>query len=235
MALAIGENQKIQSIDWAGIDTVLLDMDGTLLDLQFDNTFWLHTVPERYAELNQLSSEEAKRSLVPIFESQTGSLNWYCLDFWSDTLGIDIATLKREEANRIGWRPHAESFLKKLRASHCEAILITNAHPTTLEIKLEKLTFAPLLDKLYTSHEFGAPKESPAFWERLQKAQPFDPKRTLFVDDSEHVLVAAADYGVEYLVTLRQPDSQQEPRTTTRFPSIHHFDEIFAGLPDHDS
>ena len=235
MALAIGENQKIQSIDWAGIDTVLLDMDGTLLDLQFDNTFWLHTVPKRYAELNQLSGEEAKRSLAPIFESQTGSLNWYCLDFWSDTLGIDIATLKREESGGIGWRPHAESFLKKLRASHCEAILITNAHPTTLEIKLEKLTFAPLLDKLYTSHEFGAPKESRTFWEQLQRSQPFDPKRTLFVDDSEHVLVAAEDYGVEYLLTLRQPDSQQAPRVVTRYPSIHHFDEIFSGLPEHDS
>ena len=191
MALAIGENQKIQSIDWAQIDTVLLDMDGTLLDLHFDNTFWLHTVPEHYAALNQVSGEEAKRSLAPIFEGQTGSLNWYCLDFWSDTLGFDIATLKRKEAHGIGWRPHAESFLQKLRASHCEAILITNAHPTTLEIKLEKLTVAPLLDKLYTSHEFGAPKESRTFWEQLQRSQPFDPKRTLFVDDSEHVLVAA--------------------------------------------
>jgi len=235
MALAIGENQKIQSIDWAQIDTVLLDMDGTLLDLHFDNTFWLHTVPEHYAALNQVSGEEAKRSLAPIFESQTGSLNWYCLDFWSDTLGFDIATLKRKEAHGIGWRPHAESFLQKLRASHCEAILITNAHPTTLEIKLEKLTFAPLLDKLYTSHEFGAPKESRTFWEQLQRSQPFDPKRTLFVGDSEHVLVAAEDYGVGYLLTLRQPDSQQEPRVVTRYPSIHHFDEIFAGLPEHDS
>ena len=28
-------------IDWQSIDDVLLDMDGTLLDLHYDATFWL--------------------------------------------------------------------------------------------------------------------------------------------------------------------------------------------------
>ncbi len=35
-------------IDWDNIDTVLLDMDGTLLDLGFDNWFWQPHVPEQY-------------------------------------------------------------------------------------------------------------------------------------------------------------------------------------------
>ena len=29
---------------WRDIDTVLLDMDGTLLDLHYDNHFWLEPV-----------------------------------------------------------------------------------------------------------------------------------------------------------------------------------------------
>ncbi|MGD8938682.1 MAG: haloacid dehalogenase, partial [Gammaproteobacteria bacterium] len=37
-------------IDWTQIDTVLLDMDGTLLDLHFDNHFWREHVPLRYGE-----------------------------------------------------------------------------------------------------------------------------------------------------------------------------------------
>ena len=32
-------------IDWTRIDTILLDMDGTLLDLGFDNFFWREHVP----------------------------------------------------------------------------------------------------------------------------------------------------------------------------------------------
>ncbi|MDH3916294.1 MAG: haloacid dehalogenase, partial [Chromatiales bacterium] len=34
--------------DWSTVDTVLLDMDGTLLDLRFDNYFWQELVPSRY-------------------------------------------------------------------------------------------------------------------------------------------------------------------------------------------
>ncbi|MCP4043692.1 MAG: haloacid dehalogenase, partial [Gammaproteobacteria bacterium] len=34
-------------INWNSIHTVLLDMDGTLLDLHFDNQFWLEHVPLR--------------------------------------------------------------------------------------------------------------------------------------------------------------------------------------------
>ena len=37
-------------INWPQIDTVFLDMDGTLLDLHFDNHFWREHMPRRYAE-----------------------------------------------------------------------------------------------------------------------------------------------------------------------------------------
>ena len=42
-------------IDWEHIDTVLLDMDGTLLDLHFDNYFWTQHLPGVYARENRLS------------------------------------------------------------------------------------------------------------------------------------------------------------------------------------
>ena len=44
-----------QVLDWDSIDTVLLDMDGTLLDLHFDNHFWLEFVPHKYAELKGIA------------------------------------------------------------------------------------------------------------------------------------------------------------------------------------
>ena len=37
-------------LDWTSIDTVLLDMDGTLLDLRFDNWFWQEHVPDALRE-----------------------------------------------------------------------------------------------------------------------------------------------------------------------------------------
>lgn len=231
MALHIAQGKSVSAVTWSRIDTVLLDMDGTLLDLRFDNDFWNRAVPEHYAERNSLSVAEARTRLNPVFERERGRLNWYCLDFWSDELGFDVAALKRTLADGIAWRHAARGFLDRLRASHCDVILITNAHPETLRIKMEQIDLAPWFNHLLTSHQFGAAKESQDFWQRLRDQHPFNPERTLFMDDSESVLAAAETFGVRHLITLRQPDSSEPARVETRFPAIHHFDEIFDGLP----
>ena len=71
------------ALPWRDIDTVLLDMDGTLLDLHFDNHFWMEHLPQRYAELHGVSRAMAEMELQPLFERNAGQLQWYCLDFWS--------------------------------------------------------------------------------------------------------------------------------------------------------
>jgi HAD superfamily hydrolase (TIGR01509 family) len=231
MALHIAQGSAVNAVTWSSIDTVLLDMDGTLLDLHFDNDFWNRAIPEHYGQLNGLTIGEARHQLNPLFEREQGKLNWYCLDFWSQNLGFDVATLKRQLADGVAWRHAARDFLDRLKASHCDVILITNAHPETLRIKMERIDLSPWFNHVLTSHQFGAAKESPQFWEQLMDAHPFDRQRTLFVDDSESVLAAAERFGVAHLLTLRQPDSSQPVRPDTRYPSIHHFDEIFDGLP----
>ena len=55
----------IATLPWPDIDTVLLDMDGTLLDLHFDNHFWLELLPQRYAELHGISRAMAELELAP--------------------------------------------------------------------------------------------------------------------------------------------------------------------------
>jgi len=234
MALNVHTDKSVLGVDWAAIETVLLDMDGTLLDLRFDTEFWTEIVPATYAQKEGIGLEAARAYLNPIHTRETGHLNWYCLDFWSEVVGFDIAQLKQAHAAKISWRPEAENFLRKLRASHCEVILITNAHPDTLRIKLQQIQLEPWLDKIFTSHSFSAPKEYQTFWQKLQAASAFEPQRTLFIDDSESVLASAEHYGVAHLITLRQPDSSQSKRTQTQYPAVLHFDELFEGLPNCD-
>ncbi len=231
MALSVHSDGSVLGVDWSKIQTVLLDMDGTLLDLRFDTEFWTQTVPARYAAEQGISFDSARDRLDPIHKRESGHLNWYCLDFWSETVGFDVAELKRQHCAGIAWRPQAENFLRRLRASHCRAVLVTNAHPETLNIKLEQIGLAGWLDEIHSSHTFSAPKEYQSFWEQLQVRCPFDPKQTLFIDDSESVLASAETYGVSFLVTLRQPDSSQAARGHTTYPAVLHFDELFQGLP----
>lgn len=218
-------------IDWNHIDTVLLDMDGTLLDLHFDNYFWMQHVPRAFAEKHQISEAESSERLHGEFNTGVGTLDWYSLDYWSERLQLDIPALKRELQHMVAVRPYTVEFLTQLHESHRDVVMVTNAHRKTLEIKMDHVDITGWFDRVVVSHELDAPKEEQAFWHRLQELHPFNPARTLLIDDTERVLESARDYGIAHLLTLLQPDSQRQKRIDTRFPGIHHFDEIMPGEP----
>ncbi len=213
------------TLDWANIDTVLLDMDGTLLDLHYDNYFWLTHLPQRYAEAHQVSLESAQKTLHAHIKAHEGTLNWYCLEHWSQALGLDIRALKEEVKHKIRVRPHVTPFLQRLRDLGKKLVLITNAHPQSLHLKLEITQIDQYLDMVLSSHQFQHPKEAQAFWRALQAHEHFDPARTLFIDDTVRILRSAQDFGIAHLLCIHQPDSQQ-PRVVTDYPAVHHFDEI---------
>ncbi len=217
-------------INWKNCDTVLLDMDGTLLDLNFDNHFWHEFVPRKYAEKNALSVDEAKRKLMPQFKQMEGRLEWYCLDYWTDALELDIVGLKVEIAGLISVLPHVVDFLEALKRAQKRVLLVTNAHRGSLDLKMEKTCLQPFFDAIISSHDFGAAKENALFWEHLQEAQHFDREKTLMVDDSLAVLNAAREFGIGYLVTISQPDSKKPAREIEDYPAINDFRELMQGL-----
>ena len=211
-------------IDWHDIDTVLLDMDGTLLDLAFDNYFWQDYVPRQYALQKQVTDSEALATLSEWIGRHQGTLNWYCLDFWSDELGLDIAGLKRKVAERIGYRPGAEQFLQSLHDSGRRVIMVTNAHPDALSLKVERTGIDRYFHELVSSHSYRAAKEEQAFWSALQQQHPFQSPRTLLVDDSLPVLSSAQQYGIGHLWSILHPDSSAPARHhTDPFPAIVDF------------
>ena len=213
-------------IDWNDIDTVFLDMDGTLLDLQFDSHFWYHHLPQRFAEAYGLSFEEAQADLTGRYRAMRGTLQWYCADYWSQALGLDVVALKHEIRHRVTRMPHAEEFLVRVNASGRPCYLVTNAHPEFVDIKLEESELRAHFRKVVSSHEFNTPKESPEFWERLRSAVAHEPARTLMVDDDQEVLAHAEQAGIGSLVTVRQPDSGQPAREALDYPSIRDFSDI---------
>ena len=212
--------------DWNHIDTVLLDMDGTLLDLYFDNHFWLSHLPRRYAELRAIPEEEARNRLKAAYAREAGTLNWYCVDYWTRELGLDILSLKMEVSHLIRYREDARHFLEKLHEMGKRVVLATNAHGKVVRLKLQRTGLDKWVDRIVVSHDLGAPKEDQAFWHALHKIEPFNPERTLFVDDSLPVLHAAHRYGIRHLIHVRTPDSRQAPQPPGPFNGILSFSEI---------
>jgi len=187
-------------LNWSQIDTVLLDMDGTLLDLHFDWNFWMEVIPEAYACKNEMELDEAKTIIREKIHSQTGTLNWYCLDYWTETLNLPIAEIKQGLKHQIKVHPEVMDFLAKLKQLNKNVIMVTNAHRDSLALKLEMTEIGDYFDTLISSHDFGIPKEKIEVWSEIQKITPYDPSRTLLIDDNLHALQTAKDYGIAYPV-----------------------------------
>ncbi len=217
-------------IDWREVDTVLLDMDGTLLDLRFDNYFWQEYLPQRYAERRKLSLAQAKDELFPVMRRIEGTIDWYCVDYWSRVLEIDIVALKREVDHLIGFRAKAKRFLAALAAAGKRRVLVTNAHRASLALKCERTALHEHVDAMVSAHDFRVPKEDPAFWQHLQQVEPFDPHRTALLDDTPRVLRSARGYGIRHLLGVAQPDSTQAAREWREFGAVTDFEQIMPAL-----
>jgi putative hydrolase of the HAD superfamily len=211
---------------WHEIDTVLLDLDGTLLDLAFDNYVWLGRIPELYAEAHGLSVPEAQAALAPKFRALQGTLDWYCIEHWSRALEIDIEGVHRDEAHRIAWLPGARGFLERLRELRKRLVLLTNSHPTTLAIKHEQTGVLDYFDAAFSSKQFGAPKEDARFWSEARAAEPFEPARSVFVDDSAVVLRAARAAGIRWVFAVRRPDTSRRGHAHEEFTAVDSVAEL---------
>ena len=216
-------------IPWKGVDTVLLDMDGTLLDLHYDNHFWQVYVPEKFALRHGLPAEEAHAECFRRYNAKAGTLQWYCVDYWSEQLELDIVQLKEELAHLIAVHPDVTEFLAALRAYGKRVVLVTNAHRKSLNLKMERTGLAVHFDALHVSHEYGIAKEDSAFWAALRRVEPFDPARTLLVDDSLPVLRSAKTYGIAHLCAVLRPDTRLPDKDVGEFGAIRRFADI---MPD---
>ena len=217
-------------LDWEKIDTVLLDMDGTLLDLSFDNHFWKEFVPLHFAKKQGLSIETAKLQLEPGFKNMEGKLEWYCLDYWSEVLELDIAGLKAEVSMLIKVLPFVVELLEKIHQSPKKVFLVTNAHRDSLALKMEKTCLGDFFDGIVSAHDFGFPKEQADFWHLLQALVPFDKQSTLLIDDNLAALHSARQFGIAYLIAVSKPDTGLPKKVITGFPAIEDFRALMTGL-----
>ncbi|HBE9182056.1 GMP/IMP nucleotidase [Serratia fonticola] len=220
----------VPEFDWHDIDTVLLDMDGTLLDLEFDSHFWLTLVPQALSEQRAIPFDDASKIIHQEYLAVQHTMNWYCFDYWSERLGLDIYQMTSEVGNRARLREDTQPFLQALRDAGQRTILLTNAHPHSLAVKVEHTGLDRHLDLLLSTHTFGYPKEDQRLWQAVQQQTGFDPQRTLFVDDGEPILDAASKFGIRYCLGVQNPDSSMASKTFHRYPSMSDYRQLIPAL-----
>ena len=219
------------SMNWRSLDTLLLDMDGTVLDLAFDNYFWRELVPRVVARQRNIPYDEARQLVLEKYAKVEGTLTWYCLEYWSHELGLDLFRLKRASSQRIRYLPGALEFLKSVAKRDLRMILVTNAHDDTLKVKKGVAGLGRFFEVCFSSHRLGRPKEDPEFWPLLEASLGFEPGRTLFVDDSLPVLGAARDYGMGHILAISRPDTARPSREVRGFEAVEGLGQLTGTLP----
>lgn len=219
--------EEVKRALWSEVRHVLLDMDGTLLDKYFDDYFWEHLVPEKYAEKHNITFGRAKEILLKKYKTQEGTLNWTDIDYWSRELDLDIPALKEQIRHLIEVHPNVEEFLKRLKDKNKKVYLVTNAHYKVLKIKMRKTQLGGYFDRVFTAFELGYPKERIEFWDRLKRILHFDKNKTLFIDDSLEILLKAKEFGIKYLILkLRANSRRPDKRIAMDIPAIEDFREL---------
>ena len=221
----LGEENNID-LDWNQIDTILLDLDGTILDLNFDLEFWLEYVPKVYSKKNNINFQTAKEIIISKINSQEGRLAWYCLDYWEKQLELDIMKLKTDISHLIQVHDHALTFLQRAKDNNKRIYLVTNAHRKGIKLKMKMSRIEGFFDEIISSHDFGVPKQQQQFWKELDKKIDFNKERSIFFDDSLDVLEAAAKFNIKNVIAISKPSTKIAKKNVPGYRNIENFCEV---------
>ena len=221
-------NLPIQ-LDWDSIDTVLLDMDGTLLDLHFDFYFWTQHLPQKYSQIHNADINEVTDYIAHRLAEKQGQLEWYCTDYWSQQFKLNIIAAQTEVQHLIRERAQVIEFPNQLGMMQKKRVLITNSDRPSIKLKFANCALEPLLDQVISSHDYQVAKEQQQFWHQLQTHIDFDPKTALFIDDSEAVLDSSQQFGIKQLLSIKQPISSQLREVDSKYPMVENFLALFTG------
>lgn len=207
---------------------LMFDMDGTLLDLAFDDLIWNTRLPERHAETHQCTLEESKEILHTFYQQHNHTLCWYSSKYWTEKVEVDVLKLQYDNQEKIAPRPGCFELLEQLKQHGYRCWLLTNADQASLQLKLENIDLSPYFEVMLSSEEIGYSKEFVEFWEILQQKHDFDPQYAMMIDDTEKVLQGAEKFGITQLITIVQPSSGRAARQAhdLNYPAIQNLTEL---------
>ena len=198
------------------------------VNVHANNNVWNEVVQKAYATTKKITLQDSQAALFEHMSKIKGSIEFYSFDYWQAETGLDLIDLHRSKANLVNYRRGAKAFLAWLKRQGKRSIIATNAHPSSILVKEEVIPISDEVDAIVSSATLQAPKEHQNYWQGLQDLFPFEPERTLFIDDNEPVLDAARAFGIQHLLCVTTPDAERPKRTDLKYPAFDHFAEIYV-------
>lgn len=210
------------NFSWKDIDTVLLDMDGTLLDLHYDNYFWFTYLPQRVYDTHGGNLAQIKAEMSAHIHNAKGDQKWYDLNYWSALFEVNVAELKIEIKDKIALLPNTLNFLNAMQDAGKRMVIATNAHPDSVHVKVDECGIGHYFEHIISGFKYGYAKENPLFWDALKSDIGYDEATTLFVDDNADVLNTAKRAGIAQVVGITEPDTHAPANALTGQTAVPH-------------
>ena len=121
--------------------TISFDVDGTLVDAEFNDLVWLEEIPRLYAEKEGIDFEEAYRFILGEYEKVgENDLRWYDMSYWLRTFGLKktYKEILQKYEGKIDIYPDVRATLEALKGSF-PMIVVTVMPREFLDVKLKKL------------------------------------------------------------------------------------------------
>jgi len=222
------------------IDTVLFDLDDTLIDWSEQDTFWPSIGRPHAAQMYRYVREQVP-DLAVDQETFIQRLDHVTIEAWMGALqgaltiepfgvlvqrafgavGLDAARIDLDAAlEAYGWtrQPRVSLFedtvpvLDRLRDAGFRLGLITNSHLTVKmrRVELEAYGIADYFEILVTSGDAGYVKPHPGIFEHALSALERPPEHAMYVGDSPQSDVVGAQ-GVGMTSVLHEPPHLNRP------------------------
>ena len=181
---------------------ILSDLDGVILNLDYDIKFWESWLPEHVANQSNQNLEEIKIKIQAEIDTQRGTLNFYDLNYWDDLLNVDCMEIIREQEEKCSFLEGSYKALQRLSTLKNPKYILTNGDPRIQEYKAETQNFLEFFNSIFYSMHVGYPKESKEFWALARHNLNLDFEDTIFIDDDLKVVTAAAKAGIKQVAWI---------------------------------
>ena len=199
---------------------ILSDLDGVILNLDYDIKFWESWLPEHVASQSNQSLEETKAKIQAEIDTQRGTLNFYDLNYWDDLLNIDCMKVIKEQEEKCSYLEGSYEALQRLSTLKNPKHILTNGDPRLQEYKAEIQNFLEFFDSIFYSMHAGYPKERREFWALARHNLNLNFEDAIFIDDNFKVVTAAAKAGIKQVVWITPGKNRILQNGVETFPSL---------------
>ena len=181
---------------------ILSDLDGVILDLNYDMKFWQSWLPEHVANQTNQSIEETQAEIQAEINKQRGTLNFYNLNYWDDFLNVDCMQIIKEKEEKCSYLEGSHEASQRLSALKNPKHILTNGDPRVQEYKAQSQDFRRFFDSIFYSMRAGYPKEQKEFWALARHNLNLCFEDAMFIDDGYNVVTAAVKAGLKKVIWI---------------------------------